>query len=68
MKLSELLAILIRTGRVGESALQAGERIATRLGERLEVLPDLGRKELKEYSIAVNEPAYCQIMAGVDTL
>ena len=66
LKLSELLAILIRTGRVGESALQAGERIATRLGERLEVLPDLGRKELKEYSIAVNEPAYCQIMAGVE--
>lgn len=66
LKLSELLAILIRTGRVGESALQAGERIATRLGNRLETLPDLGRKELKEYSVAVNEPAYCQIMAGIE--
>ncbi|MCA9009486.1 MAG: DNA repair protein RadC [Planctomycetaceae bacterium] len=66
LKLSELLAILIRTGRVGESALQAGERIATRLGNRLETLPDLGRKELREYSVAVNEPAYCQIMAGIE--
>ena len=66
LKLSELLAILIRTGRVGESALQAGERIASRLGERLETLPGLGPKELKEYSIAVSEPAYCQIMAGIE--
>ncbi len=66
LKLSELLAILIRTGRVGESALQAGERIAARLGSRLETLPDLGRKELREYSVAVNEPAYCQIMAGIE--
>ena len=66
LKLSELLAILIRTGRVGESALQAGERIATRLGSRLDTLPGLGRKELKEYSVAVNEPAFCQIMAGIE--
>jgi DNA repair protein RadC len=66
LKLGELLAILIRTGRTGESALQAGERIATRLGSRLETLPGLGPKELKEYSIAVSEPAYCQIMAGIE--
>ena len=66
LKLAELLAILIRTGRMGESALQAGERIANRLGDRLETLPGLGRKELKEYSVAVNEPAYCQIMAGIE--
>lgn len=66
LKLSELLAILIRTGRTGESALQAGERIATRLGTRLDTLPTLGPKELKEFSIAVSEPAYCQIMAGIE--
>ncbi len=66
LKLSELLAILIRTGRTGESALQAGERISSRLGEHLEKLPGLGPKELKEYSIAVSEPAYCQIMAGIE--
>ena len=66
LKLSELLAILIRTGRVGESALQAGERIATRFAERLEILPGLGPKEMKDYSIALNEPAYCQIMAGIE--
>ena len=66
LKTSELLAILIRTGRTGESALQAGEKIATRLGNGLENLPGLGPKELKSFSIAVSEPAYCQIMAGVE--
>ena len=66
LKLAELLAILIRTGRTGESALQAGERIATRLGDRLDMLPSLGPKELKDFSVAVSEPAYCQIMAGVE--
>jgi DNA repair protein RadC len=66
LKLAELLAILIRTGRTGESAVQAGERIASRLDGHLETLPGLGPKELKEYSIAVSEPAYCQIMAGIE--
>jgi DNA repair protein RadC len=66
LKLAELLAILIRSGRPGESALQGGERIASRLGERLEILPGLGLRELKEFSVAVNEPAFCQIMAGIE--
>lgn len=66
LKLAELLAILIRSGRPGESALQAGERIAGRLCERLDTLPGLGLKEIKEISKAVNEPAYCQIMAGIE--
>ncbi len=66
LKLSELLAILIRSGRPGESALQAGEKIAVRISERLEQLPDLGHPELKEISRAVTEPAYCQIMAGIE--
>ena len=66
LKLSELLAILIRSGRKGESALQAGDRIAARLGDRTETLAGLSLQELKEFSIAINEPAYCQIMAGIE--
>jgi DNA repair protein RadC len=66
LKISELLAILIRSGRPGESALQAGEKIAGRLGEHLERLPDLGLAELREISRAVSEPAFCQIMAGIE--
>ncbi|MBL8815087.1 MAG: DNA repair protein RadC [Planctomyces sp.] len=66
LKTSELLAILIRSGRPGESAVQSGERIAGRIAERLDQLPGLGIAELKEISRAVNEPAYCQIMAGIE--
>jgi DNA repair protein RadC len=66
LRTAELLAILIRSGRPGESALQSGERIANRLGEHLETLPGLGLPELREISRAVSEPAYCQIMAGIE--
>lgn len=66
LKLSELFAILIRSGRPGESALQAGEKLASRIGHRLETLPGLGMPELKEISRAVTEPAYCQVMAGIE--
>ncbi|MFN9721380.1 MAG: RadC family protein [Planctomycetota bacterium] len=66
LKLAELFAILIRTGRQGESALQAGERLAARLGTRLDTLPTLGPKEMKAISRAVSVPAFCQIMAGVE--
>ncbi len=66
LKLSELLAILIRSGRPGESALQAGEKIAGQVHNRLEQLPELGLPELKKISTAVSEPAWCQIMAGIE--
>lgn len=66
LRTAELLAILIRTGRTGESALQAGERIANRFAEHLERLAESGLRELKEISPAVSEPAYCQIMAGIE--
>lgn len=66
LKLSELLAILIRSGRPGESALQAGEKIAVRLSGHLERLPDFGLAELREISRAVSAPAFCQIMAGIE--
>ena len=66
LRTAELLAILIRAGRTGESALQAGEKIAARYGEQLERLPEAGRGDLKRVTAAVAETAYCQIMAGIE--
>jgi DNA repair protein RadC len=66
LRTAELLAILIRSGRTGESALQAGEKIVARYGDQLQRLPTAGRGELKAVAAAVGETAYCQIMAGVE--
>ena len=66
LRTAELLAILVRSGRAGESALQAGEKVAARYSDRLEQLPDAGRGELKGISPVVAETAYCQIMAGIE--
>src|SRR4029077_10282433 len=66
LRTAELLAVLIRAGRKGESALQAGEKIAARYGDRLHGLSDAGRGELKAIAAAVGETAYCQIMAGIE--
>lgn len=63
---SELLAILIRSGRPGESAVKAGQRVAKAFDGRLEDLPHAGRAELKEISVAVEKTAYCQIKAGIE--
>ncbi|HID22839.1 MAG TPA: hypothetical protein EYP14_10620, partial [Planctomycetaceae bacterium] len=66
LRTAELLAILIRSGRPGESALQAGEKLAARYGEHLDRLPQAGQAELKAITPAVAEAAYCQIMAGIE--
>jgi len=66
LKISELLAILIRSGLRGESAMQAGERLATLFGNNLEKLSLQARGELKQISKAIGETAYCQIMAGLE--
>ncbi|HMP78724.1 MAG TPA: hypothetical protein PKD54_04690, partial [Pirellulaceae bacterium] len=66
LRTAELLAILIRTGRRGESALQVGEKIVNRLRDRLDLLREMSQPELKEISSAVSVPAYCQIMAGIE--
>lgn len=66
LRTAELLAILIRSGRPGESALQAGEKVAARYGEQLESLPEAGRGDLKAVTEAVGDTAYCQIMAGIE--
>lgn len=66
LRTSELVAILIRSGRPGESAVAAGEKIAKKFQHRLAELPAAGRGELKSVSHAVEVTAYCQIMAGIE--
>jgi DNA repair protein RadC len=66
LKTAELLAILVRSGRPGESAMQVGEKIAARYADHLEQLCDAGRGELAALSSAIGESAYCQIMAGIE--
>ena len=66
LRTAELLAILVRSGRPGESALQAGERVAARFADCLDKLPAAGRGELHSISPAINVTAYCQIMAGIE--
>lgn len=66
LRLAELLAILIRSGRPGESAVAAGEKVAREFQHRLQDLPGAGRGELKAISPAVEKTAWCQIMAGIE--
>lgn len=66
LQLSELLAILIRSGRPGESAVTAGQSLARAFEQNLKNLPEAGRGELKNISCAVDKTAYCQIMAGIE--
>lgn len=63
---SELLAVLVRSGRKGESAVAAGRRLSQRFADRLMDLPHSSRHELKSISHAVSETAFCQIMAGIE--
>lgn len=66
LKTSELLAILIRSGLQGESATQAGEKLATYFGNDLQKFSLQARGELKQISRAIGDAAYCQIMAGLE--
>jgi DNA repair protein RadC len=66
LKTSELLAILVRAGQQGESAMQVGEKLAARFGYDLQSLSMRARGELKQISKAIGETAYCQIMAALE--
>ncbi len=66
LRVAELLAILIRSGRPGESAVMAGEKLAREYQHRLQELPAAGRGELKSITPAVETTAWCQIMAGIE--
>ena len=66
LKTSELIAILVRSGLPGESAVMAGEKVAREFQHKLEALPSAGRGELNHVSKAIVSTAYCQIMAGIE--
>ncbi|MCB9874824.1 MAG: DNA repair protein RadC [Planctomycetaceae bacterium] len=66
LKVSELLAILIRSGRPGESAVTAGDKLAKAFDGRLDELAAAGRHELKSISPAIEKTAFCQIVAGIE--
>ena len=66
LKTSELLAILIRSGLHGESAMQAAEKLSALFGDNLQNLSQKARGELKQVSKAIGETAYCQIMAALE--
>ena len=66
LRLAELIAVLVRSGRPGESAVVAGEKIAAQYGDRLGDLPAAAARELKSISPAIAKTAFCQIMAGIE--
>jgi DNA repair protein RadC len=66
LRTAELIAILIRTGRKGESALMAGEKVATHFASDIGRMRDASPTELREVSTVVSSGVYCQIMAGIE--
>ena len=66
LTVSQLLAILIRVGRPGESAVMAGEKLAKAFKKNLSMLASASPSELKEISKPLSPTAYCQIQAGIE--
>lgn len=63
---AQLIAILIRVGVVGESAIQAGRKLSNAFAERIADLPGCSLAELRPVSPAIRKDSYCQIMAGIE--
>lgn len=63
---ADLLAILIRAGVRGESAIVGGQKLANRFAGRLQDLPRCTVQDLKNITPAVNVVSYAQIMAGIE--
>jgi len=66
LTVSQLIAILIRSGRPGESAVMGGEKLAKAFHSKLGDLPAASPSELKDISVSVSKTAFCQIMAGIE--
>ena len=66
LTIAELVAILVRSGRPGESAIEAGQKVAAEFEKRIGDLASAGRGELKSISSAIEKTAFCQIMAGIE--
>jgi DNA repair protein RadC len=64
---AQLIAILIRVGIVGESAVQGGRVLANRYpDDRIAGLPDASLTELRLVSRTIRKDSYAQIMAGIE--
>ena len=63
---ADLLAILIRVGVRGESAVTAGRKLANRFASELQRLRTSSKPDLRAISLAVNAVSYSQIMAGIE--
>jgi len=64
---SQLIAILIRVGVVGESAVQAGRKLSNRFpNERIADLADSSIAELRNISKTIRKDSYAQVMAGIE--
>lgn len=63
---ADLLAILIRVGVRGESAIVGAQKLATRFSGNLAELSKLSPEDLKQVSSAITKASYSQIMAGIE--
>lgn len=63
---ADLLAILIRVGVRGESAVTAGRKVGNRFASELQRLRTSSKQELRAISLAINAVSYSQIMAGIE--
>ncbi|KAA5539931.1 DNA repair protein RadC [Roseiconus nitratireducens] len=63
---ADLLAILIRVGVKGESAIDAGKRLAKTYSGKLSDLRRASKDELRRISPAVTVTSYAAIMAGIE--
>jgi len=64
---AQLIAILIRVGIVGESAVQAGRLLSNRFPDsKISDLAEAGLSELRSISKTVRKDSYAQIMAGIE--
>lgn len=66
LKDSDLLAILIRVGVKGESAIQAGQRLSRSFAGKLSDLRRSSKDELRQISPAITITSYAALMAGIE--
>ena len=63
---ADLIAILIRVGVRGESAVTAGRKLANRFADQMPRLRGYSQSELKSISPALTQASYSQLMAGIE--
>ena len=63
---ADLMAILIRVGVRGESAIAAGKRLAKRFADNLPDLRRSSKDELRQISPAITVSSFAMLMAGIE--